>query len=341
MAIIDRNKIGKNILSDFEIDDYKIEIENREDIRVVFMGTPSFAVPVLKSLINKYNVVLVVCQPDKEKDRKGNIIFPMTKSLALEYGIEVFQPTKLRVDYQKIIEMEPDIIITCAYGQILPKELLDYPKYGCINVHGSLLPKLRGGAPIHWAIINGEEETGITIMDMSEEMDAGDIISQAKIKITDDMILDTLYEEMSLLGSRLLMETIPFIIDGTAKRTVQDDNKKTFGLNVRKEETRIDFGKSSREIFNLVRGLNSNPAAFTILDGKRIKIYEVEVIKRKNDSLEYGKIVDIDKTGIIVSCKDGMVKILDLQVEGKKRCKACDYLNGVKKEELIGKVFEA
>lgn len=312
---------------------------NKKDIKVVFMGTPSFAVPILKSLIENYNVALVVCQPDKEKDRKGKIIMPKTKELALDNNIEVFQPNKIKEDYQKIIDIAPDIIITCAYGQIIPKVLLDYPKYGCINVHGSLLPKLRGGAPIHWAIINGEKETGITIMDMSEQMDAGDIISQAKIEITPSTILDTLYEEMSLLGAKLLIETLPSIINKTATRTKQDPSKVTFGYNITKEDEKIDFTKSVKEVFNKVRGLNSVPGSHSYLNGKRIKIYEVEPVIKEIPNSKYGKIIAVDKNSFMVACKDGYIKVLDIAIEGKKRCKVKDYFNGIDKTTLIGSVL--
>ena len=175
------------------------EMINMKNIKVIFMGTPSFAVPILESLINNYNVILVVSQPDKEKDKKGNIINTPVKELAIKNNIPVFQPNNIKEEYQKILDYNPDIIITCAYGQIIPDSILNYPKYGCINVHGSLLPKLRGGAPIHHAIINGDTETGITIMYMSSKMDAGDIISQKSIKIEEDDYLDIVYNKLSLL----------------------------------------------------------------------------------------------------------------------------------------------
>ena len=314
---------------------------NKNNIKVVFMGTPSFAVPILESLINNYNVALVVCQPDKEKDRKGNLIIPKTKEIALKNNIEVFQPHRIKEDYQKIIDINPDIIITCAYGQIIPKIILDYPKYGCINVHGSLLPKLRGGAPIHWAIINGETETGITIMDMSEKMDAGDIISQAKIKITKETILDTLYEEMSRLGAKLLIETLPSITSKTAKRTKQDESLVSFGYNITKEDEKINFSNTVNEVYNHIRGLNSTPGAHSYLNGKRIKIYEVEPVIKEIKNPNYGEIIEVDKSGFMVTCKDGYVKVLDIAIEGKKRCKVKDYFNGIDKNKLIGSVLKS
>lgn len=309
-------------------------------VKIVFMGTPKFAVPILEALIDKYDVLMVVSQPDRKKNRKGEVLYPATKEVAIKHGIRVFQPEKIRDNYQAIIDIKPDLIITCAYGQIIPDELLNYPKLGCINVHGSLLPELRGGAPIHWAIIRGYKETGITIMDMSSMMDAGDIISQASIDIDDDMILDTLYEKMSYLGRDLLMETLPSIIDGTCKRTKQDEDKVTFGFNVKKEDTKIDFSKKSIEIRNLVRGLNSIPGAYCYLDGKRVKIYDVEIDKSYKDNT-YGKIIDIDKDSIIVVTGDNLIKIKDIAIEGKKRCLVKDFLNGVKKDDLIGKVFNS
>ena len=309
-----------------------------KDIRVVFMGTPVFAVPILESLIDKYNVVMVVCQPDRKKNRKGDIEYPDTKVVALEHGISVFQPVKIRDDYQAIIEMHPDIIITCAYGQIIPSVILNYPRYGCINVHGSLLPELRGGAPIHWAIIRGYKKTGVTIMNMSNEMDAGDIIAQDSILIGDDMILGELYDKMSLLGRDLLIKTLPSIIDGSYVSIKQDSDKVTFGYNIRKEDMKIDFSKDALSIKNLVRGLNPIPGAFCFLDGKRVKIYSVSILDKCSCG-KYGEIVDVDRDGIICNSFDKLIKITDMAVEGKKRCKVYDYLNGVDRNSLIGKVF--
>ena len=281
MAIIDKEKVIHNFEDGMEIGEYQVKFEEQEKnkVRVVFMGTPSFAVPILEGLIDNYDVVMVVCQPDRKKDRKGNVIMPDTKVLALEKGIEVFQPLKVRDEYQVILDKEPDIIITCAYGQIIPKVVLDFPKYGCINVHGSLLPKLRGGAPIHWAIINGFRETGITVIKMSEKMDAGDIISQRSLVIEDDEILDTLYLKMSILGRDLLLDTIPDILNGTVKYFPQKEEEVTFGFNVTKDDEKILFHKSGDEIRNLVRGLNSVPGAYAILNGKRMKIYSVELLE--------------------------------------------------------------
>lgn len=310
-----------------------------KNIKVVFMGTPSFAVPILDSLIKEYNVVMVVCQPDREKDRKGNLIYPPCKTLALENNIEVFQPQNIKEEYQKILDKEPDIIITAAYGQIIPSEILDYPKYGCINVHGSLLPRLRGGAPIHHAIINGDEEAGVTIMYMDKKMDAGDMISQRSVKIKEDTILDELYNEISLLGRDLLIETLPSVIEGTNDRIKQNEEEVTFGFNITKEEEKIDFNNSAKDIHNRIRGLSSIPGAYATINNKRMKIYLSE--KTNNISKkEPGIIENITSDGILVNTKDYQILLKDIKLEGKKRCLVKDFINGIKKEDYIGVKFE-
>lgn len=310
-----------------------------KDIKVVFMGTPSFAVPVLEKLIENYNVIMVVCQPDRAKDKKGNIIYPPVKELALKNNIEVYQPLKLSSEFEYIIEKNPDIIITCAYGQILPSSLLDYPKYGCINVHGSLLPRLRGGAPIHHAIINGDKETGITIMYMDKKMDAGDIISQRSLEIKSTDNLDSIYSSLSILGSELLIETLPSIINGTNNRIKQNENEVTFGYNISEEDELINFNDSAINIFNKVRGLCSIPGASCYYNGKRLKIYEVEVTDKLSTDIP-GKIVEVNKDSLVVTTKDYLIKVKDIKLEGKKRCMVSEYLNGIHdKSSLLGGIL--
>lgn len=310
-----------------------------KNIRAVFMGTPSFAVPILKALIDTMNVVMVVCQPDREKDRKGNIIYSPCKKLALDNNIEVFQPLNIRDEYQEILDMKPDIIITAAYGQIIPSVILDYPKYGCINVHGSLLPKLRGGAPIHHAIINGDKEAGVTIMYMDKKMDAGDIISQRSILIGDNTTLDDLYSRLSILGRDLLIDTLPSIIAGTNNRIKQDEEAVTFGYNITKEEEKINFNDTCDNVHNKIRGLSSDPGSFTIINGKRMKVYlsERTNILSKNKP---GVIEDITKDGIFVNTNDYLIKLKDIKLEGKKRCLVHEFINGIRKEDYIGERFE-
>lgn len=310
-----------------------------EKIKVVFMGTPDFAVPILEGLIENYEVIGVVSQPDKRVGRKQELVNTPIKEVALRNNIPVFQPEKIRVEYQDIIDLGADIIVTCAYGQIIPKEILDAPRLGCINVHGSLLPKLRGGAPIHWAIINGEKKTGMTIMYMDVKMDSGDIISQRETEISDDDNLESLYDRMSLIGRDLLLDTMPSIIDGTNSRTKQNEEEVTFGFNVKREEEHIDFSKSSREVFNLIRGLSPIPGANAVLDGNEMKIYAA-IISDKKVTGKCGEITNIYKNGIGVCTKDGEVILTDIKPFGKKRMDAGSYLNGVDKKALIGKVFE-
>ena len=306
-----------------------------KDIKVVFMGTPKFAYPILEALDKEYNVVMVVSQPDREKDRKGNIIYPPCKEYALSNNIEIFQPLHIKEEYKEVLDKKPDIIITCAYGQIIPEEILKYPKYGCINVHGSLLPKLRGGAPIHHAIINGEKTTGITIMYMDKKMDAGDIISQREINIDDNITLDELYSKMSYLGRDLLLDTMPSIINGTNNRIKQNEEEVTFGFNITKEEEHINFNDTSLNIHNRIRGLSSLPGAYAIINGKRIKIYN-STITDKISKKEPGIIEDITKDGIYVNTNDNIIVLTDIKLEGKKRCLVKDFINGIKKEDFIG-----
>lgn len=310
-----------------------------KNINVVFMGTPSFASVILKELIKTYNVVMVVCQPDREKDRKGNIVYSPCKEIAIENNIEVFQPLKIREEYQKILDKKPDIIITAAYGQIIPKVILDYPKYGAINVHGSLLPKLRGGAPIHHAIINGDKNIGVTIMYMDVKMDAGDIISQKSIPLTLDMNLDTAYEKLALLGRDLLIDTLPSIINGTNNRIKQNESEVTFGYNITKEEEKIDFNDSSINIYNKIRGLSTVPGAYAIINNKRMKVYSSFVTSIKSNGIP-GVISDIKSDGIYVNTNDYIIKLTDIKLEGKKRCLVEDFVNGIKKEDYIGVRFE-
>ncbi len=310
-----------------------------KDLKVVFMGTPQFAVPVLGELIKKYNVILVVSQPDREKDRKGNYIFSPVKTLALNNNIEVYQPDKIRNSYQKILDLNPDIIITCAYGQIIPKQILDFPKYGCINVHGSLLPKLRGGAPIQHSIMDGYKETGITIMYMDKGMDSGDIISMESVPILDTDTYDSLHDKLSLLGASLLMRTLPSILNGTNKRIKQDESLITFGYNISKEDEKINFDLPCREVFNKIRGLSSEPGAYCFYNNLRLKVYGCFVTDEKVKS-QSGKIIKIDKNGIFVNTKDYVIGFNDIKLEGKKRCNVKDFVNGVKKEDYEGVILK-
>lgn len=308
-------------------------------MKVVFMGTPEFAVPILKLLIDEYDVVGVVTQPDRMVGRKRIITPPPVKELALAHNIKVFQLLKIKENYQEILALSPDLIVTCAYGQILPEEILQFPKYGCINVHASLLPKLRGGAPIHHAIIDGYKETGITIMYMSKKMDQGDILTQVKTPILDDDTLGSLQYKLSEMAKDLLKSTIPLLIADKIIPLKQHEEEATYGYNISREEERIDFTKSMEEVNRQVRGLNPIPGAYTTLNGKILKIYDVRFGDRYYPNTEDGTIVDFHHDGFSVVCGKKELVITDMALEGKRRCAAKDFLNGVKKEELKGTVL--
>ncbi len=311
-----------------------------KEIRVVFMGTPDFSVPVLRMLIENYKVVGIVSQPDKPIGRSGKMSTSPVKEVALETNIPLFQPIKVRKEYSDILELQPDMIVTCAYGQIIPKEMLDYPKYGCINVHASLLPRHRGGAPIHRAIIEGDPTSGVTIMKMGIGMDDGDIIRQREIPIDELDTAETLFDKLSVLGSDLLKETMPDIISGNVEYVKQKEEEATFSYNIKPEDERIDFSNTRREVYNQIRGLNSFPVAYTMLDGKRMKVWFSRIGIEKKYS-DYGKIVALEKDGICVSTGDGEIILTVIQPEGKKKMLVRDYLNGYpNKEDLIGKKFE-
>lgn len=302
-----------------------------KNLKVVFMGTPEFAVPVLKTLIENTNVVLVVTQPDAYVGRKKILTPSPIKRIALENNVEVFTPHKIKEDYQKIIDVNPDIIITCAYGQIIPKILLDLPKHKCINVHASLLPKYRGGAPIHASIINGDSETGITIMYMAEGMDDGNIIKQETVTILENDNINTLSEKLSYLGAKLLIETLPSILNNTCENIKQDSDKVTFAYIIKRKDEILDFNTTYKKIYNKVRALYDR--SYFILNNTEYKVVKVRYESNKG---EVGKINHIYKDGFGIGCTDGEVVITEFIPSGKKQMLVSSYLNGIKKDELIG-----
>ena len=320
-----------------------MNIENiklKEEVRILFMGTPDFAVPVLQGLIDNYNVRAVVTQPDKARTKTGELKSTPVKKLANDNTILVLQPEKLKDSVDEIIALKPNLIITCAYGQLVPRELLVYPKYGCINVHASLLPKLRGGAPIHRAIMQGYKKTGITIMHMNPYLDQGDIISQKEIEILDTDTASTLHDKLSILGRDLLLETLPSIIENKAPRIKQDESEATFAFNITKEEEKIDFNKTTTVIYNQVRGLNSFPGAYAVLRGKRIKVFETRITNEYYPNLINGTITKFYPDGIGVKVENGEIVLTVIQPEGKQKMKGIDYINGIQnKDELLGDIF--
>lgn len=303
-----------------------------KDLKVIFMGTPNFAVPILDMLIKETNVVLVVTQPDKEVGRKKTVLMPPVKEEARKYGIEVFQPKKIKEEMDKILSTECDIIITCAYGQILPKEILNYPRLKCVNVHASLLPKYRGGAPIHWCLINGEEKSGVTIMYMDEHMDTGNMISKEECVINDTDNVGTLYEKLSLIGRDLLYKTLPSIIDGTNESIKQDDDEASVAPNITREMEHLDFSLSGKEIVNKVRGLNPRPMANMLVNGEEYKVLEARFIK--SDNTTTWKVMNVTKESFAIGCLDGYVEILKVKPFGKKVMDTKSFLNGINKESV-------
>ncbi|AGK53029.1 methionyl-tRNA formyltransferase [Bacillus sp. 1NLA3E] len=299
--------------------------------KIVFMGTPDFSVPVLRSLVEGgYDVIAVVTQPDKPVGRKKVMTPPPVKVEAINQGIPVFQPEKIRrmEELEPILALKPDLVVTAAFGQILPNELLEAPKYGCINVHASLLPELRGGAPIHYSILQGKKKTGITIMYMAEKLDAGDILTQAEVQITEEDNVGTLFEKLSDAGSKLLLETLPKLLSGEITPIPQDEEKATFAPNIKREQEKIDWSKSGEEIFNHIRGLNPWPVAYTIWNSLPLKVWQAvkfQVTKQEAP----GTVIEIQKDGIIVATgNQTAIKITELQPSGKKRMLAEQFLLG-------------
>lgn len=316
------------------------DVNVEKELKIVFMGTPEFSVPVLEGLIENYKVRAIVTQPDRPIGRHGEMSASPVKRVGINHTILVLQPDKIKEHIEEITSLEPDLIVTCAYGQILPKEILDCPRLGCINVHASLLPKLRGGAPIHRAIMNGYKRTGITIMYMGIGMDDGDIITQEAIDIDINDTAETLHDKLSILGRDLLLKTLPSIIDGTCERTKQDSSLVTYGFNIKREDERIDFSKTKREIYNKVRGLNSWPGAYCLYEGKILKIWKCREGETYRPDLFDGQVTAIYPDGFGVKVSNGEIIFTNVQPEGKKKMAASDFLNGINKDEFIGKILD-
>lgn len=311
---------------------------NKENVKIVFMGTTEFAGGVLRALIdNKWNVVGVVCQPDKPVGRKKTLEFPFTKKVALENKIEVFQPNNIKEDNEWIKLKNPDLIITCAYGQIVPQKVLDIPALKCINVHGSLLPKLRGAAPIQYAILNDLKVSGITIMEMVKQMDAGDMFAKKEVEVSNEDTGDSLFKKMEIAAINLLIEMLPEYIKGSLKGEKQDESLVSFAPSIKREEEIICWNDKKRNIYNKIRAFNSIPGAYSVLDNMCVKIYASEEIDKEYKG-ECGEIVEVLKDKIVVKVSDGAIGIKELQFSGKKRMTVRDFLNG-NKECLRGKRF--
>ena len=298
--------------------------------KIVFMGTPKFAVPVLEMLIEKYGVDLVITQPDKKVGRKKVLTAPPVKVIAEEKGIKVLQPEKISNDENVLLELK----------ELVPETILEIPKYKCINVHGSLLPKLRGGAPIQYSILEDHGKTGITIMYMVKKLDAGDMISKVEVDILDSDNYESLHDKLSIAGRDLLKETLPNIFTGNIAPEKQDDSLATFARNILREDEKIDWNKSARQIFNQIRALDPTPGAFTYLDENVLKIWNSEVVDLEENfsSKKVGTIIKQDKKHIYILCgKNTVLKVKELQISGKKRMPVVNFLSN--KKDYVGTIL--
>lgn len=304
--------------------------------KLIFMGTPDFSAAVLKGLLDdsNYDVLAVVTQPDRAVGRKKEIKMTPVKEVALAHNLPVYQPEKMSgsEEMAELMTLGADGIVTAAFGQFLPTKLLDSVDFA-VNVHASLLPKYRGGAPIHYAIINGEEEAGVTIMEMVKKMDAGDMIAKASTPITDDDNVGTMFEKLAVIGRDLLLKTLPDYIAGNIKPEPQDESKATFSPNITPEQERIDWNKSARDVFNHIRGLYPWPVAHTLLDGKRFKIYEATLAEGHGRP---GEIIEKGKKSLVVATGNGAISLKTVQPAGKPRMSVVDFLNGVGRKLEVG-----
>ncbi len=306
-------------------------------MKIVFMGTPDFAVNTLEALIKAgHEIALVVTQPDKAKGRGKKLVYSAVKESALGHGLLVAQPEKVRDEefVEKLRKIAPEVIVVVAFGQILPESILSMPKFGCVNVHASLLPEYRGAAPIQWAVIDGLEKTGVTTMYMDKGLDTGDIIEQRTIDIAPDETGGSLFDKLAVLGGEIIVDTLDSLEKGTASRTPQDNNKSSYAKMLNKDMGHIDFNEDAAKIERLIRGLNPWPSAYTSIDGKMLKIYRATVEDDENLTVvKPGTVIAVDKKSFTVCCGKGTLKILNLQLEGKKRMDTDAFLRGYEVKE--------
>jgi len=309
-----------------------------KNYKIIFMGTPSISAKVFERMINEgYNFIGLICQPDKPVGRK-NIITPCpTKEVAIKYNIPVYQPIRIRKEFEFVKELNPDLILTFAYGQIVPEEVLNAPKLGCINLHGSLLPKLRGAAPIQYSLINGDKKTGVTLMEMLKEMDAGRMYAKKEVIIEDDDNATSLFEKISLCAGDFILEVLPSYLEGKLPGEKQNEEEVTFAHMISKDMEKLDLNLPCESFINWVRGLSYTPGGYLYLDQKKFKIYKA---RKYSDSIsnKVGEIIKADPKGFLMQLKDGVISLLEVQEEGKKMMDYKSYTNG--NHNLVGKIFE-
>lgn len=307
--------------------------------RIVYMGTPAFSAYILEKLVVAgYNIVGVISQPDREVGRKRIITATPVKEVALKYNLPVFQPEKIKNDYSFMNELNADLVITCAYGQLVPDGFLKLPPYGCINIHASLLPKYRGGAPIQWSIIRGEKYTGITLMEMVKKMDSGVMYAKEVVEILDSDNYDTVSQKLMVAGAKIILENLDDYLVGKLKGIEQNEDEATFAWNISKEDEHLSFNDNARNIFNKIRGLSSIPGTYAFLGNDKIKFY-ASTYEEKKTNYKCGEIIGFTKNSIDVACLDGVVHLLEIQIPGKQRTLVKDFLNG-NKTIKVNQIFE-
>ncbi len=296
--------------------------------RIIFMGTPEISATVLEGIISsEYNVVAVIAQPDRPVGRKKILMPVPTKEVAIRHNIPVYQPIKIRKEYEFVKELNPDVIITLAYGQIVPQGLLDIPPLGCLNLHGSLLPKYRGAAPIQYALMNNDKVTGMTLMKMVKEMDAGEMYATEEVEISEEDNSTSLFKKMGDAALRLILKELPNILEGKLVGVPQDESLVSFSPSIKPEEEKLDLNKSKEELHGYIRALSDVPGAYLYLEGLKFKIYRSSIV---SDELigKVGEIVKADKKGLHLQTKNGVLSLLDVQLEGKKRMDYMSFING-------------
>ncbi len=310
----------------------------KENLRLVFMGTPRISAFVFESLVEAgYHFVGLIAQPDRPIGRNGKTEKVPTKVVAEKYGIPVFQPIKIRKEYEFVKELRPDLIVTLAYGQIVPQGLLDIPPYGCLNLHGSLLPKYRGAAPIQYALINNEKVTGMTLMEMIDKMDAGKMYAKHFVEIMPEDNATSLFNKMGLVARDLILDSLPKYIDGNLVGEVQDESLVTFAPSIKVEQEKLDLSMDAEKVLGWIRALSDKPGAYFLLEGEKIKIYRAELVKIPFKG-QVGEVIQANKNGLVVQLNDGQLSLLEVQKEGKKRMDFRSFING--NQKLFGKIFE-